>query len=181
MAYDSFLKIEGIKGESLDSKHKDEIEVLSFSWGATQAGAFGGGGGTGKVSAQDFNFVLKIDKSSPLLFKYVATGAHLKEAVLTLRKAGKDQVDYLKYKFTDILISSFSPSTRAQSTGPAPHLGGGVPGAIGGVIQATTGAGGDEVAMAGSGLRAAQVEYSVLSADGEWISFNFDFAENRLT
>ena len=61
MAYDSFLKIEGIKGESLDSKHKDEIEVLSFSWGATQPGAFGGGGGTGKVSAQDFSFVVKIE------------------------------------------------------------------------------------------------------------------------
>src|SRR6058998_3948725 len=74
MAYDSFLKIEGIKGESLDSKHKDEIEVLSFSWGATQPGAFGGGGGTGKVSAQDFSFVVKIDKSSPLLFKHLATG-----------------------------------------------------------------------------------------------------------
>src|SRR5437899_7190000 len=176
MAYDSFLKIEGIKGESLDSKHKDEIEVLSFSWGATQPGAFGGGG-TGKVSAQDFSFVVKIDKSSPLLFKYLATGAHLKEAVLTLRKAGKDQVDFLKYKFTDILISSFSPSTRAQSTGPQPHLGGGVPGAIGSVVLATTGAGGDEVAMAGSGLRARAVEYSVRGANGEGSSFNFDLAD----
>ena len=69
MASDYLLKVDGIKGESTDSKHKDEIEIESFSWGATQPGSFstGGGGGAGKVSFQDIHFTQKYDKSSPVL------------------------------------------------------------------------------------------------------------------
>jgi len=33
---DYFLKLDGIPGESTDAKHKDEIELVSFSWGVTQ-------------------------------------------------------------------------------------------------------------------------------------------------
>ena len=67
MASDIFAKIGDIKGESLDSKHKDEIEVLSFSWGVTNTGAkaAGGGGGEGKATFQDISFVHHIDKASP--------------------------------------------------------------------------------------------------------------------
>ena len=90
MATDYFLKLEGIKGESKDAKHKDEIDLLSFSWGATQQGthAGGGGGGAGKVSFQDFHFVMKMSKASPLLLQAVATGKHIKQADLVARKAG---------------------------------------------------------------------------------------------
>ena len=109
MAVDYFLKIDGIAGESRDSKHKDEIELESFSWGATQAAvhAGGGGGGAGKVSMQDFHFVMRTNKASPKLFLACASGQHLKSAVLTARKAGKDQQEYLVYKFTDLLVSSY--------------------------------------------------------------------------
>src|SRR6266567_4592194 len=126
MALNAYLKIEGIKGESQDSKHRDEIDVMSFSWGVSQSGSVigGGGGGAGKATHQDFSFVLKVDSSSPLLYKFLATGAHIKVATLTLQRAGKEQVDYLKYKFEDILISSFAPATDAgPAEGPAPHLG----------------------------------------------------------
>jgi type VI secretion system secreted protein Hcp len=109
MATDYFLAIDGIKGESKDHKHAGEIEVMSFSWGATQSGSFahGGGGGAGKVSFQDFHFVMSINKSSPLLLQQCADGTHIKSAVLTVRKAGKEQQEYLKVKMEDVLISSY--------------------------------------------------------------------------
>ena len=91
MASGIFAKIGNIKGESLDSKHKDEIEVLSWSWGVQQSGtmAHGGGGGEGKASFNDFNFTHHVDKGSAVLLKACATGEHIKEATITVRKAGK--------------------------------------------------------------------------------------------
>jgi type VI secretion system secreted protein Hcp len=64
MAADIFAKIGDIKGESLDAKHKDEVEVLSWSWGVAQSGSISGGGGQGKASFNDFHFTHLIDKSS---------------------------------------------------------------------------------------------------------------------
>lgn len=106
---DYFLKIDGIDGESMDAKHKAEIQIESFSWGATQGGSHssGGGGGAGKVSMQDFHFVMKVNKASPKLMLSCATGEHIKKAVLIARKAGKDQQEYMKVTFSDILVSSF--------------------------------------------------------------------------
>jgi type VI secretion system secreted protein Hcp len=108
-AADYFLKIDGIEGESQDSKHKQEIEIQSFSFGATQTGSFaaGGGGGAGKVSMQDFHFTVPVNKASPKLMLACASGQHIKKAVLTVRKAGKEQQEYLKYTFSDILVSSY--------------------------------------------------------------------------
>ena len=90
-AVDYFLKIDGIPGESTDSKHKNEIDIESWSWGEANSGshAYGGGGGAGKVSVQDFNFTMHVNKASPKLFLACATGQHIKEALLTCRKAGK--------------------------------------------------------------------------------------------
>lgn len=109
MAVDYFLKIDGIPGESMDAKHKNEIDLESWSWGETNSGshAGGGGGGAGKVNMSDFAFTMKINKASPKLFLACATGQHIKEALLTCRKAGKEQQEYLKIKFNDLLISSF--------------------------------------------------------------------------
>lgn len=108
-AVDYFLKLDGVEGESADAKHKGEIELASWSFGATQGGTFssGGGGGAGKVSMQDFHFVMKCSKASPKLFLACANGEHIKKAVLIARKAGKEQQEYLKYTFTDLLVSSF--------------------------------------------------------------------------
>jgi type VI secretion system secreted protein Hcp len=109
MAYDAFLKIDGIPGESQDYKWRDAIDILSFSFGASQAGtmAFGGGGGAGKVQMQDFHFTMNVNKASPKLFLACATGEHIKQAVLTCRKAGKEQQEYLKVTFQDLLVSSY--------------------------------------------------------------------------
>jgi len=121
MASDIFAKIGDIKGESLDSKHKDEVEVLSWSWGVAQSGtmAHGGGGGEGKASFNDFNFTHHVDKASPVLLKACATGEHIKEATITVRKAGKGQQEYLIIKMTDIIITGVSPSGSGDSAATA--------------------------------------------------------------
>ena len=108
MAADIFAKLGDIKGESLDDKHKDEIELLSWSWGVTNAKAplTGSGGGKGKATFHDLSFTHKIDKASPLLLKGCATGQHLKEATITRRKAGKGQQEYLVIKMNDVVITS---------------------------------------------------------------------------
>jgi type VI secretion system secreted protein Hcp len=108
VAADIFAKIGDIKGESLDSKHKDEIEVLSWSWGVTNPAKVsgGGGGGTGKASFHDLSFTHKLDKASPLLLKGCATGQHLKEATITHRKAGKGQQEFLIIKMNDVLVTA---------------------------------------------------------------------------
>src|SRR5437899_8104931 len=112
MAVDCFLKIDGIEGESADAKHGKEISIESFSFGATQTGtmAFGGGGGAGKANFQDFHFTMKVNKASPKLFLACATGQHIKEATLTCRKAGGGQQEFITWKFSDLLVSSYTDS-----------------------------------------------------------------------
>jgi type VI secretion system secreted protein Hcp len=116
-AVDYFLKIDGIEGESQDAKHKGEIDVESWSFGATNSGtmAFGGGGGAGKVAMQDFHFVMKHNKASPKLMLACASGEHIKKAVLTCRKAGKEQQEFLKVTLSDIIVSSFQTGGSASS------------------------------------------------------------------
>jgi type VI secretion system secreted protein Hcp len=122
---DYFLKIASIDGESADAKHKGEIEVESFSWGETASAAgagHGSGGAAGKVQPQDFHFVKKLDKSSPVLMVGCATGQHFKTAILSGRKAGKSQQDYLKITMDDVLISSYQVSGSAGDVVPTDQV-----------------------------------------------------------
>ena len=114
MASDIFAKLGDIKGESLDDKHKDQIEVLSWSWGVANPGLHpaGGGGGAGKPSFHDLSFTHKIDKASPLLLRGCATGQHLKEATITRRKAGKGQQEFLVIKMNDVIITSVTEDEK---------------------------------------------------------------------
>ena len=106
---DYFLQISGIPGESMDSKHKDWIDVLSWSWGETHpaAPATGSGAASGKVEFQEFAFMMRLSKASPALFLACASGQHIKEAKLVGRKAGKGQQEYLTWTFSDILVESY--------------------------------------------------------------------------
>jgi type VI secretion system secreted protein Hcp len=120
MATDIFLKLGDIKGESHDDKHKDEIDVLSWSWGVSQPGSMhtGGGGGIGKASFGDLTFTHHVDKASPVLLKACATAEHLKEAILTLRKAGKTPQEFLTVKMNDVIVTSVTESgSGGDSTG----------------------------------------------------------------
>ena len=122
MAFDSFIKIGDVKGESGDSKHKDEIEVLSFHFGVMNAGTsgHGSGGGAGKAQLADFSFVKKVDKASPVLFQHCATGQHIKDATFVVRRAGGTQLEYLKIKLTDVLVSSVRPGGSSQGADDVP-------------------------------------------------------------
>ena len=103
MAVDLFLKIDGIKGESNDDKHRDEIAINSYSFGVTTEGT------VFKPEApvgQDFNFVSAVSKASPELFLGVVTGKHYKEATLTVRRAGDKPLEFLTYKLTDVIVTS---------------------------------------------------------------------------
>jgi type VI secretion system secreted protein Hcp len=108
MAVDMFLKLDGIKGESKDHKHKDEIHIESFSWGMSQTGVSGtgGGGGAGKVAIHDISITKYVDKSSTALMLACCNGKHIKDGLITVRKAGEKPLEYLKIKLADILVSS---------------------------------------------------------------------------
>lgn len=122
MATDIFAKIGDIKGESLDAKHKDQVEVLSWSWGVSQSGSIGGGGGAGKASFNDFNFTHFVDKATPVLMKVCATGEHLKEATITVRKAGKGQQEFLIIKMSDVIVTSVHPGGAGDGGSTAENV-----------------------------------------------------------
>jgi type VI secretion system secreted protein Hcp len=108
-AFDYFLKIDGITGESADAKHKDEIDVLSWSWGESQPAAAGpgGGAGAGKVSMNDMHVSANLSKAGPQLLLACASGKHLKSAVLTGRRGGKAQAEFLTFSLSDVLVSAY--------------------------------------------------------------------------
>ena len=110
MAMDMFLKIGDLKGESVDSIHKGEIDVLAWSWGLSQSGTThgGAGGGAGKVNVQDLSFTKYIDKSSPSLVTACCTGRHFPDATLTIRKSGPKGLEYLTIKLDEVLVTSVS-------------------------------------------------------------------------
>lgn len=110
MAVDMFLKMDPVKGESQDDKHKDEIDVLSWSWGASNSGTThaGPGGGGGKSNVQDLSFTHWIDKASCDLLKGCITGQHFNEAKLLCRKAGGEALDYVAITMNEVLVTSVS-------------------------------------------------------------------------
>lgn len=108
MAIDTHIKFDGVDGEATHKDHKNEIQVLSWGWNvsnATNVGA-GGGSGKGKAEAGELWFDHTYDKASPILAKKCAQGAHFKEVVLTSRKAGEGQKDFLKVTMKEVYITS---------------------------------------------------------------------------
>ena len=118
MAFEGYLKIDGIPGECTDDKHKDWIEILSYQMGLGQASSAShstaGGSAAGKVRFEDMTFTHFLDKASPKLFEACAKGTHIKDATLELCRAGGDKFKYLEIKLENVLVSSLS-STRDPS------------------------------------------------------------------
>ena len=110
MAVDMFLKLDPIKGESQDDKHKDEIDVLSWSWGMHQSGTThqGTGGGAGKVSVQDLTFTHYVDKASADLIKACTKGDHIAKGTLVVRKAGGEALEYIKIEMENLIVTNVS-------------------------------------------------------------------------
>jgi type VI secretion system secreted protein Hcp len=109
MAFDAFLKLPGVDGESTRKGFEKDIEILSFSLGASNPSTIGagGGGGAGKVSLSSFNLMKRTDVTSPILFQKCCEGEHFAKATVTLNKAGgKSPIDFLKYEFEHVFVES---------------------------------------------------------------------------
>lgn len=120
----AFLKIEGIEGESTDSAHEGEIDILSFSWGMSQSGVAqtARGGGAGKVSVQDLSISKYVDRASPALMEAVASGRHISSATLELerRPIGDERVTYVKYELKNVLVTSYNVNWNASHAESVP-------------------------------------------------------------
>jgi type VI secretion system secreted protein Hcp len=110
---DMFLMVKGaqhglIKGEAQDAQHKGEIEVLSWSWGMQGKASLGGGAATGKATMHDLKIVKRVDSASTALMLALRTNEPIQKAVLTLRKAGKTQLEYMKVTIEQGRVMSLS-------------------------------------------------------------------------
>ncbi|WP_088281359.1 type VI secretion system tube protein Hcp [Ideonella sp. A 288] len=117
MATDTHIKFDGVDGEATHADHKGEIEILSWTWGVSNVnagGTSGGGSGKGKATPNDFNFLHTYDKASPILAKKCAQGVHFPSVVLTARKSGEGQKDFLKITLKEVFITSVQPSGSSQ-------------------------------------------------------------------
>jgi type VI secretion system secreted protein Hcp len=109
-AVDMFLKMTLIKGESKDAVHKDEMDVLAWSWGESSGTARTGKGVLPAACIQDLSLTKYIDSASPQLIMNGVTGVVTPEAVLTMRKATGDggQIEFLILKMSNVIVSSYS-------------------------------------------------------------------------
>jgi type VI secretion system secreted protein Hcp len=116
MAVDYFLKLDGIQGESTDTNHKDEIQIMSFSWGGSNVSSVAGtgGSGAGKVDLSDLSVMINFDKSTPKFFKSMASGTHIKTGTLSAIKSGTDGKPYLKVDFKELFVSSLQISASSE-------------------------------------------------------------------
>ena len=155
-ANDMFLKLGTIQGESVDKTHAGEIEVLAWSWGMSNVfTVVGGGGGAGKVSFRDFTLTKYLDKATPKLMLATASGQHIAQAVLTVRRSGVTPFEWLKITFTDVVVTSVS---TGGSTGETRLT--------------------ENISLA---FTKVLVEYTLQKPDGgvgEKVSFNWDIATN---
>jgi len=120
---DMFFKCKGsqhgqINGEAQDEKHKNEIEVLSWSWGMQGKSGVGGGVATGKATMRELRIVKKVDKASTALMGALRTNEIIKEGILTLRKTGSSKVEYLKITIKDGRVMAFDVQAGDESGSP---------------------------------------------------------------
>jgi type VI secretion system secreted protein Hcp len=121
-AFDAYLQIDGIPGECSEDKHKDWIELQSFSWGASQASSIShstaGGSAAGKVEFTDLTFAHLVDKASAKLFENCVKGTHISTATLELCRAGGDKFKYLEIKLEKLMITNFTSGSTQDSAHP---------------------------------------------------------------
>ncbi len=118
MAFDCFLKVEGIDGECTDEAHKKWIELLSYSHGVSQPGSgsvsSGGARSAERCDHQDFSVVKSLDKTSPKLNLFCCNGKHIPTVTVELCRATENKQKYMEYKMSDVIVSSVRPGGSAQ-------------------------------------------------------------------
>jgi type VI secretion system secreted protein Hcp len=123
MAVDYFLKLDGIPGESRNTKHRGEIDLQSFSWGEVHPRAHAGSGAAaGRVAVQDLVFVAKFSKASSKLLLACAAGTRIPTAVLTAQRTGRAAQDFLVYTLTDVFVSSYQTGGVEGGEGPVDQV-----------------------------------------------------------
>ncbi len=124
MATDIFLKIDGIKGEATDVNHKDEVELLGWSWGVSEVLISSGSGGTVGGTPKVGNFAISkhVDRASPRLLEACLTAKHINEVVLTQRRAGAGKFSFLTITLKDVLISSLGDSDTDAAPRPTENV-----------------------------------------------------------
>ncbi len=128
MAFDAFLKIDGIPGESTDDKHKDWIEILSYDFGMDQPSSAtdssAGGGTTERVNIEDFKVVKHLDKASTKIYENCCSGKHIASVTLELCRAGGDKLKYLEVKMENVVISKAvsGGKSEGQDGFPTEHV-----------------------------------------------------------
>jgi type VI secretion system secreted protein Hcp len=124
MAFDCFIKIDGIEGECTDDKHKNWVEVLSYSHGVSQTAAGSASGGSARGSQrcdhQDFSIVKALDKTSPKLALACCNGEHIKTINVELCRATKEKQKYMEYILSDAIITSVRPGGSGKGGDPVP-------------------------------------------------------------
>jgi type VI secretion system secreted protein Hcp len=124
MAFDAFLKIDSIPGESADAKHKDWIDVLAYGFGIrqpTSASASTSGAPTAeRATFEEFSITKTIDKASPKLALACADGMHIRQVTLELCRAGGDKVKYMEYKLTNCIVSFYHDGGPAHGADNLP-------------------------------------------------------------
>jgi type VI secretion system secreted protein Hcp len=155
MAYDAFLKIEGIDGDVTEQNHLGWIEVSSFSWGVTNSGSFssGGGGGTGKASLQDLHCESQTSKASPNLMLACATGKHIPSAILSVNSptpGAAAALEFMKIKLEDVLVSGYENAGAEQ---------------------------GDDRPLDGFSLNFVKIDFLYTTPTGETVEASFDSSQ----
>ncbi len=124
MAFDAFIQLDGIKGESSDDKHKDWIEIQSYGFGAMQpqsnTASSSGNLGSARVEVQNFSFLHNLDISSPKLFEYCCTGQTIPKVTVNLNRAGGDKTKYMEYKMSDVIVTSVTGGGASASSEDVP-------------------------------------------------------------
>ena len=124
MAVDMFIQIEGIKGDSTDSKHKEWIEVLSFEHSIAQAtGGAHSAQGThagGRADFSDFSITKRLDSASPVLAKYCSDGKPIPKITFELCRAMGDKTCFMRYTLEETIVSSYRPAGHSQGDDAVP-------------------------------------------------------------
>lgn len=108
MAFDTFVQISGIEGESTDEKHPGWIEVIAFNTKTRQrtssTASSAGGGSSERADFSALTFSKLVDKASPKLALACAAGTHIDTIVLEICRAGGEKLKFIEYKLSNCLI-----------------------------------------------------------------------------
>jgi type VI secretion system secreted protein Hcp len=100
-----------VKGEVTASGHEGEVRVQRWRWGVQAGTAVGSTVATSRRSYRNLELVKQVDSATTALLAALATNDEVKEAVLTMRKAGSGQLDYFTLKLSAARVTAVEHSS----------------------------------------------------------------------